>query len=151
MANRYNLFCTPLKCPFALEFGLGRCKLNVLWTNPPMEVDWKQFGTEFTVISSSNNKITHSAPSSTATLSKLSCLGHIHVLYILYLPSKIWTTMAYHAGLLTSYCQKETAYQVVSCSLSKFAFHVFFYQWLSIFIFELTLLCVSIHQSRMLA
>ena len=64
--------------------------------------------TEFVVYSSNNNKITHSAPPSTATLSKLSHLGHIHVLYTLYLPSKIWTTMAYHAGLLlTRYCQKR--------------------------------------------
>ena len=108
MADRYNLPCTPLNTLSHLSLVFRRCKLNVCWTNPPLEVDWKQIGTKFIVYSSNNNKLTHSAPPSTATLSKLSRLGHIHVLYMLYLPSKIWTTMAYHAGLLlTRYCRKR--------------------------------------------
>ena len=45
---------------FTLEFGLGRCKLNAHWTNPPLEVDWNRIRAEFIVYSSNNNKITHS-------------------------------------------------------------------------------------------
>ena len=37
--------------------------------------------------------------------------------------------MAYYAGTLLTKCQKkDTTYQVVSCSSSKFTFHVVYYQ-----------------------
>ena len=68
-------------------------------------------------------------------------------LYMQYSPSKIRTMMACHAWMvLTRCCQKkETAYQVVSCSSSKFTFHVFYYQQQDKEVIGRTLVCVSIH------
>ena len=66
---------------------------------------------------------------------------------MLYSVSKIPTTMVCHAGMQLT--RNETAYQVVSFSLSKFTFHVVYYQQPCSNkvrqIIGQTLVCVSIH------
>ena len=90
---------------------------------------WRWIGTEWNwiiVYSSNNNKITHSY---TPTNSNIVEAFASRPPYTHYSPSKIQTMMACHAGMvLTRCCQKETTYQVVSCSSSKFTLNVFYYQ-----------------------
>ena len=78
----------------------------------------------------------------TAALSKLLCLGH-HTCCI----QLQWSVMLGHSWLDAA--ENETAYQVISCSLSKFMFHVVYYQQpCSDKVRQIiyTLWCVSIHQ-----
>ena len=115
---------------FTLESGFGRYAFDAHRVNPPQEVDWNQIATESQPNSLFIHRITIKSrmvtPPWTATLSKLLHLGcHTHCIccprYELW-----WPIMLGHYWL--DAFEKETAYQVVLCSSSKFTFHIVYYQ-----------------------
>ena len=111
---------------FTLESGLGQCALDAHQVNPPLEV---RIGTEFIVYSSNNDKIMHGYTPLNSNIVKALRLRPPQTLY---LPSKIRTTKLRWPIMLGWYLldavDKETTYQVVLCSSSKFTFHVVYYQ-----------------------
>ena len=93
---------------------------NAHRVNPPQEVNWNWIATEFTVYSSNNNKITHGyAPMNSNIIEAFASIRHPR--YELW-----WPIMLGHYWLDS--VKKETAYQVILCSSSKFTFHVVYYQ-----------------------
>ena len=95
---------------FTLESGFGWWAFDA---HPPQEVDWNRIATEFIVYSLNNDKITHGyAPMNSNIVEAFASRPP----YTLYLPSKIRTLMAYHAGtLLTRCCRKKWLLTKWSC------------------------------------
>ena len=83
---------------------------------------WRWIGTEFIVYSSNNDKLRMVTPPRTASLSKLSRLGHHRRCIRCPRCELRWPIMLRRHWL--DAVEKETAYQVVSCSSSKFTFHM---------------------------
>ena len=108
---------------------------------------WRWIGTESEPNSLFIHRITIKSrtvtPPRTATLSKLSRLGH-HTRCIRRPRYKLWWPIMLGHYWLDA-VEKETAYQVVLCSSLKFMFHVVYYQWQGKVIIGRTLVCVSIH------
>ena len=105
--------------------------------NPSKEVDWNRIATEFIVYSSNNDKIKHGyAPTNSNIVEAFS--SRLPWRYELW-----WPIMLGHYWL--DAVGKETAYQVVLCSSSKFTFYVVYYQRQGKANNWTDLMCVSIH------
>ena len=118
-----------IKCIFVvfiLESGFGWCALDVHRVNPPLEMDWNWSGMNSLFIHLIMIKSCMVTPPWTATLSKLSHLGH-HTCCIRRPRYELWWPIMLGHYWLDA-VEKETACQVVLCSFSKFTFHAVYYQ-----------------------
>ena len=135
-----------IKCAFVtftLESGFGRCAFNA---HRVIHL-WRWIGTESEPNSLFIHRITIKSctvtPPRTATLLKLSRLGH-HTCCIRRPRYELrWPIMLGRHWL--DAVKKETAYQKVSCSSSKFTFHIVYHSNKVSQRIVRTLVCVSMH------
>ena len=103
---------------FTLEFDLGRCELNVHWTNPPLEVDWNRTGNEFIVYSLNNNKTTHSYAPTNSNIVKVFASRPPYTHCICHPRYKLWWSIMLRCYWLDA-AENETTISKWFCAVPR--------------------------------